>query len=105
MLNGIPLLTGSLQTEETAYGTHPFGNTEVTGWSQSNSRTLVILYSSGRQALRKCVRKLPVPSSVHHKLLVTYLRLSRTRLGLLINFNVPCLREGITRLANRFPED
>jgi GxxExxY protein len=42
---------------------------------------------------------------IHHKQLLTYLRLSNTRLGLLLNFNVPHLKEGITRLANHLPED
>lgn len=41
---------------------------------------------------------------VHHKQLLTYLRLSNTRLGLLLNFNVPRLKEGITRLVNHLPE-
>ena len=37
---------------------------------------------------------------VHAKQLLTYLRLSGLRLGLLINFGAPSLREGIKRLAN-----
>ncbi len=41
---------------------------------------------------------------VHHKQLLTYLRLSNTRLGLLLNFNVPRLKEGITRLVSHLPE-
>jgi GxxExxY protein len=36
---------------------------------------------------------------VHRSQLLTYLRLSRKRLGLLINFNVPHLREGVKRLV------
>jgi len=32
--------------------------------------------------------------------LLTYLRLSKRRLGLLINFNVPFIREGIERVVN-----
>ena len=35
---------------------------------------------------------------VHEAIVLTYLRLSGCRLGLLINFNVPVLREGIQRL-------
>ena len=35
--------------------------------------------------------------SVHEAQLITYLRLSRIRVGLLINFNVPVLRRGIVR--------
>jgi GxxExxY protein len=37
---------------------------------------------------------------VHHAQLLTYLRLSDIRLGLLINFNVPDLKEGIRRIIN-----
>ena len=35
--------------------------------------------------------------SVHEAQLITYLRLSRVHVGLLINFNVPVLRRGILR--------
>ncbi len=35
--------------------------------------------------------------SVHEAQLITYLRLSRIHVGLLINFNVPVLRRGIVR--------
>lgn len=36
-------------------------------------------------------------SAIHQSQLLTYLRLSRIRVGLLINFNVPVLRKGILR--------
>ena len=36
---------------------------------------------------------------VHTAQLVTYLKLSGKRLGLLINFNVPLIRDGIKRVA------
>ena len=36
---------------------------------------------------------------VHKAQLLTYLRLSGQRLGLLINFNVPIIQSGITRIA------
>jgi len=36
---------------------------------------------------------------VHKAQLLTYLKLTGHRLGLLINFNVPVIRKGITRLA------
>ena len=36
---------------------------------------------------------------VHFSQLLTYLKLSRHRLGLLINFNTPLIKDGITRLA------
>jgi len=37
---------------------------------------------------------------VHHKQLLTYLRLTRLKLGQLINFNVISLRDHIVRIAN-----
>lgn len=37
---------------------------------------------------------------VHSKQVLTYLRLLDCRLGLLINFNVPLLKDGIKRIAN-----
>lgn len=45
----------------------------------------------------KCVEKL-LP--VHEAQLLTYLKLSGHRLGLLLNFNVPHLRDGIRRRIN-----
>jgi GxxExxY protein len=39
-------------------------------------------------------------SPVHRKQLLTYLRLTGKRLGLLINFNVELIRDGITRVVN-----
>ncbi|HUT71653.1 MAG TPA: GxxExxY protein [Desulfatiglandales bacterium] len=38
---------------------------------------------------------------VHKKQLLTYLRLAGKQLGLLLNFNEPLLRDGITRIINR----
>jgi GxxExxY protein len=38
---------------------------------------------------------------VHKKQLLTYLKLANKRLGLLINFNVFLIKDGITRIANR----
>ena len=46
--------------------------------------------------LKAVERVLPV----HHAQLLTYLKLMRRPLGLLINFNVAALRNGITRIAN-----
>ena len=37
---------------------------------------------------------------VHKAQLLTYLKLSQKKIGLLINFNVKRLKDGITRLAN-----
>jgi GxxExxY protein len=36
---------------------------------------------------------------VHHAQLMTYLKLTKNRLGLLLNFNVPLLKNGIKRIA------
>jgi GxxExxY protein len=41
---------------------------------------------------------------VHKKQVITYLRLADKRLGLLINFGAPLIKDGITRLVNRLPE-
>jgi len=37
---------------------------------------------------------------IHEAQLLTYLKLSGIKVGLLINFNVPMLKEGIKRLVN-----
>ncbi len=39
---------------------------------------------------------------VHSKQLLTYLKLTDKRLGLLINFNEVLLKDGIVRLVNKF---
>lgn len=39
-------------------------------------------------------------AEVHFKQLLTYLRLTNIKLGLLINFNVPLIKSGIHRIAN-----
>lgn len=41
---------------------------------------------------------------VHPKQLLTYLKLTDKKLGLLINFNVPLIKNGITRIVNGLPE-
>ncbi len=43
-------------------------------------------------------------SAVHHKQLLTYLRLTKKPLGLLLNFNTNLMKDGISRLANNAPE-
>lgn len=45
----------------------------------------------------KSVEKL---AEVHHKQMLTYLKLTKLKLALLINFNVPDIREGIFRKVN-----
>ncbi|MEY4568863.1 MAG: hypothetical protein RLZZ398_302 [Verrucomicrobiota bacterium] len=41
---------------------------------------------------------------IHQAQLTTYLKLSGKTLGLLINFNVPLIKNGIRRVANQFQE-
>ena len=40
---------------------------------------------------------------LHLAQVLTYLKLSNHRVGLLINFNVPHLRDGIKRVMNAYP--
>lgn len=44
----------------------------------------------------KCVEQ---TTELHQAQLLTYLRLSRKKLGMLLNFNVSIMRDGITRIA------
>ena len=43
-------------------------------------------------------------AEVHKKQLLTYLRLADMRLGLLINFGAPLIKDGITRIVNGLKE-
>lgn len=47
----------------------------------------------------KAVEKL---MPIHEAQLLTYLKLLKTPIGLLINFNVPAVRHGIKRIVNNF---
>lgn len=44
-------------------------------------------------------------SPVHKKQLITYLKLSEKRLGLLLNFGAALMKQGIVRIANGIPEE
>lgn len=39
---------------------------------------------------------------VHHKQLLTYLKLTNKKVGLLVNFNVPLVKDGIVRIVNNY---
>jgi len=41
---------------------------------------------------------------IHKAQLLTYLRLADLSLGLLLNFNVPVMKDGIVRIVNEFEE-
>ncbi|MEX0907602.1 MAG: GxxExxY protein [Gemmatimonadota bacterium] len=47
------------------------------------------------------VKSVAVVGAIHQKQLLTYLRLLDCRLGLLLNFGAPLLKQGIFRIANR----
>jgi len=50
--------------------------------------------------LKSCEKLKPI----HEAQLLTYLKLSNLKLGLLLNFNVPVMRDGIKRIVNKLKE-
>ena len=50
------------------------------------------------------VKSIEAIAPVHKKQLLTYLRLTDKRLGLLINFNVELIKNGMARVVNRLEE-
>lgn len=46
------------------------------------------------------IKSVEVLAPVHHKQLLTYLRLTNLKLGLLINFNEALIKDGIKRIVN-----
>ncbi len=46
------------------------------------------------------VKSVEMIADVHKKQLMTYLKLTKLKLGLLINFNEPLIKNGITRIVN-----
>ncbi len=40
-------------------------------------------------------------ADIHYKQVQTYLKLTKLKLGLLINFNVPLIKDGIHRIVNK----
>jgi GxxExxY protein len=47
-------------------------------------------------------KSIEVMADIHYKQVQTYLKLSKIKLGLLINFNVPYLKDGIKRIINTY---
>jgi GxxExxY protein len=47
------------------------------------------------------IKSVDMLAPVHSRQLLTYLRLADKRLGLLINFNVALIKDGISRVVNR----
>src|ERR1041385_8147227 len=50
------------------------------------------------------IKSIEAIAPVHKKQLLTYLRLTDKRLGLLINFNVELIKNGVSRVVNHLPE-
>ena len=48
------------------------------------------------------IKAVELLSPLHKSQLLTYLKLSGLRVGLLINFNVPELRKGVQRIVNNY---
>jgi GxxExxY protein len=51
------------------------------------------------------IKSVELLAPVHKKQLLTYLRLADKRLGLLINFQVALIKDGITRVVNGLEDD
>ena len=51
------------------------------------------------------IKSVELIGPVHKKQLLTYLRLADKRLGLLINFHVALIKDGITRIVNGLEDD
>lgn len=69
---------------------------------QLNSDLRLDLLVEGRVVVE--LKSLEVMLPVHKAQLLTYLRLSDHKVGLLINFNVPSLARGVSRVVNGLPE-
>jgi GxxExxY protein len=50
------------------------------------------------------IKSIEAIAPIHESVMLTYLRLSETPIGLLINFNVPILKDGIRRYVWRYQE-
>jgi GxxExxY protein len=50
------------------------------------------------------IKSIEAIAHVHRKQLLTYLRLANKRLGILINFDVELIKDGISRVVNGLAE-
>ncbi len=50
------------------------------------------------------IKSIEAIAPIHESVMLTYLRLSESPVGLLINFNVPILKDGIRRFVWRYQE-
>jgi GxxExxY protein len=51
------------------------------------------------------IKSIDLIAPIHDSVMLTYLRLSEAHLGLLINFNVPVLKDGIRRYVWHYKEE
>jgi GxxExxY protein len=51
------------------------------------------------------IKSIEAVTAVHKKQVLTYLRLTNRPLGLILNFNVNLMKQGITRIANGIEEE
>lgn len=51
------------------------------------------------------IKSIEAIAKIHDSVMLTYLRLSTSRLGLLIHFNVPVLKDGIRRFVWHYQEE
>lgn len=86
-LNGIPVKT-QVEIEINYKGTN-----------LGNGLRLDVLVDNTLIVELKSVEEL---KPLHHKQLLTYLRLTDKRVGLLINFNTENLKDGINRIVNKY---
>lgn len=86
-LNGIPVKT-QVEIEINYKGTN-----------LGNGLRLDVLVDNTLIVELKSVEEL---KPLHHKQLLTYLRLTDKRVGLLINFNTENLKDGIKRIVNKY---
>ena len=86
-LNGIPVKT-QVEIEINYKGTN-----------LGNGLRLDVLVDNTLIVELKSVEEL---KPLHHKQLLTYLRLTDKRVGILINFNTENLKDGIKRIANKY---
>ena len=86
-LNGIPVKT-QVEIEINYKGTN-----------LGNGLRLDVLVDNTLIVELKSVEEL---KPLHHKQLLTYLRLTGKRVGLLINFNTENLKDGIKRIVNKY---
>jgi GxxExxY protein len=47
------------------------------------------------------IKSIEALADIHYKQVLTYLKLTNIKLGMLINFNVPLIKDGIHRIVNK----